>query len=429
MERIKVGLIGFGTVGSSLYRLIEQNGDLYAKKIGVEIEISKIGVKDLSKDRSTAPRHKFVEGFKGIVEDPDIPIIIELVGGIEGPYELVKSALRRGKHVITANKALLSLHGNELFALAREMGVKLKFEASVAGGIPIIKIIRESLMGNRIERIIGIVNGTSNYILTRMTEDHLDFREALKEAQELGFAERDPSLDIEGGDAAQKISLLASFAFGQWIDYREVLCEWITTITPKEIEYALSSGFVFKPIASAEFKEGKPAVAVFPALLPRAHPLALVRNEVNAIFIDSDFLGSSVYMGRGAGGNATASSVASDLGDLVQRIVLHARGDIARIETSKKSKLYPVLRMSYRYFLHFVTENRPGIWATVTGLLAENGINIESVHQKWEDRSKPSDLYVLVDPAEEGMARKAFREVTASPGISAESRLYRIIMQ
>jgi homoserine dehydrogenase len=303
----------------------------------------------------------------------------------------------------------------------------LMFEASVCGGIPIIKVIRESLIGNRIRRILGIVNGTTNYILTCMTEEGLSFQEALKQAQELGFAESDPTLDIQGGDAAHKISLLASFAFGSWIDYRRVLCEGITRITPGEIEFARSAGFVFKLIASAELVAKQSAVTVFPALLPQRHPLASVRGVLNAVLLESDYLGSSVYEGRGAGGDPTASSVASDLGDLVKRLVLRSESEIAQIETSTQDELYPSEKISYSYFFHFITDNRPGIWAAVTGLLADNGINIESVHQKWEDKSKPSDLYVLVDPAKEARARKALKEITASSGISEESRFYRII--
>jgi homoserine dehydrogenase len=427
MERIKVGLIGCGTVGSSFYRLMTENGEELARKLGVSIVIEKIVVKDLNKVREGVPRDKFSNRYHEIIEDPEIPIVVELVGGVDVAYDIIRLALNAGKHVITANKALLALRGEELFRLARVRGVKLMFEASVCGGIPIIKVIRESLIGNRIRRILGIVNGTTNYILTCMTEEGLSFQEALKQAQELGFAESDPTLDIQGGDAAHKISLLASFAFGSWIDYRRVLCEGITRITPGEIEFARSAGFVFKLIASAELVAKQSAVTVFPALLPQRHPLASVRGVLNAVLLESDYLGSSVYEGRGAGGDPTASSVASDLGDLVKRLVLRSESEIAQIETSTQDELYPSEKISYSYFFHFITDNRPGIWAAVTGLLADNGINIESVHQKWEDKSKPSDLYVLVDPAKEARARKALKEITASSGISEESRFYRII--
>jgi homoserine dehydrogenase len=260
-----------------------------------------------------------------------------------------------------------------------------------------------------------------------MSELKLPFAEALQQAQEAGFAEADPTLDVGGGDAAHKISLLAAFAFGGWVDYREILCEGITTVTPGEIEFAASAGFVIKLIASAILAEGKPSVTVFPALIPARHPLASVRNEVNAVFVECDFLGPALFQGRGAGAKATASSVASDLGDLVQSLVLHARRGGYPFDPGRTLELYPDAEKEYRYFFHFVTENRPGIWASVTGCLAENGINIESVHQKWEDRSKPSDLYVLVDEAGEGQAQKALREASSLSGISEQSRFYRIL--
>ncbi len=427
MERVKVGLIGFGTVGRSLYRLIEQNGAGFRERLGVEVEIARIGVRDLNKKRESAPRDRFVQGYEEIVRDPQIPIIVELVGGIDVPQRLIREALQRGKHVITANKALLAQSGDELFRLALEKAVDLKFEASVCGGIPIIKVIRESLMGDRIHSLTGIVNGTTNYILTKMTEEGVSFQDALKEAQRLGFAEADPTLDVEGIDAAQKISLLASISFGYWVDYRQVLCEGIASITPKEIEFARFSGFVFKLLAQARLIEGQPAVTVFPALVPLDHPLAAVRGEYNAVLLESDFQGPAMYQGLGAGGPATASSVAADLGDVIERITLCSLPDFVPPEPIRRADPYPVDALEYRYFFHFITENRPGIWATVTTLLAGSGINIESVQQKWLDRTQPSDLFVLVDPARESQARQAFTRIVESPGIFRASRYYRIL--
>jgi homoserine dehydrogenase len=427
MERIKIGLIGFGTVGRSLYQLLEQNGASFRERLGVGIEVARIGVRDITKKRDLAPADRFVEGYEEIVKDPEIPVIVELVGGIDVPARLIREALARGKHVITANKALLAQSGDELFRLALEKQVDLKFEASVCGGIPIIKVIRESLRGNRIRGITGIVNGTTNYILTRMGEEGMSFQDALAEAQRLGFAESDPTMDVEGIDAAQKISLLASVAFGDWVDYRQVLCEGIAAISPKEIEFARLSGFVFKLLAQARLIEGRPAVTVFPALIPQSHPLAAVRGEFNAVLLESDFLGPSMYSGRGAGGPPTASAVASDLGDVIERIIQRHLPDFIPPEPLRKVELYPVDELEYRYFLHFITENRPGIWATVTSLLAENGINIESVHQKWLDRTQPSDLFILIDPAREAQARRAFQAIVDAPGIFRASRFYRIL--
>jgi len=427
MERIRIGLIGYGTVGSSLYQLIAKNGDSFKKHLGVDVQIARIGVKDLLKKREGAPDNIFCQGFNDIIGDPDISIIIELIGGVEIPYKLIRQALSKGKQVITANKALLASHGEELLELAKENGVRLKFEAAVGGGIPIVKVIRESLMGNRITRISGIVNGTTNYILTGMTEREITYQEALKEAQEAGFAEKDPVMDVEGIDAAQKISLLASISFGFWIDYRRILVEGITHITPEEIAFARFSGFIFKLIAEARLVNDQPAVTVFPALVSRDHPLASVRDEYNAVLLESDFLGSSIYQGRGAGGQATASSVASDLGDLLKGIVVKWRTDYFPSNPFTKADLFPEEELVYRYFFHFVTENHPGIWATVTTLLADNSINIESVQQKWLDPSRPSNLFVLVDPVKEGQVRRAFEMIVSSKGFFSDSNFYRII--
>ncbi len=427
MARVNVGLVGFGTVGKGFYDLMRENAEHFCGKTGSVVEIVRVAETDPAKARAEIPASSLVDDYRSIIEDEQIQIVVELVGGTGVAYDIIHEALMRGKHVITANKALLALRGSELFSLARKKQVELKFEAAVGGGIPIIKVVRESLVGNRIEKIVGILNGTSNYILTQMSERGLAFEQALEQAQKAGFAEADPTLDVGGGDAAHKICLLASFAFGGWIDYRDVLCEGITTIRPGEIEFAASAGFVFKLIASAVLVNGKPAVSVFPALVPSDHPLTAVRNEVNAVFLQCDFLGPALFLGRGAGARATASSVASDLGDLVQSLATESSNGGYPFDPTRALELYPARKMEYRFFFHFITENRPGIWAAVTSRLAENGINIESVHQKWEDRSKPSDLYILVDEAEERQAKKALQEVCAASGISAESRYYRIV--
>ncbi len=425
MERVRIGLVGLGTVGASFYDLLTRNAREFERRIGVRAEVPYVGVRDPSKPRKLTDGTCLVAGWKKIVDDPSVPIIVELMGGIDEPLALIREALSRKKHVITANKALLSAHGQELFKLASENGVDLKFEAAVCGGIPIVKVLRESLMGNRITSLVGIVNGTTNYILTRMTEEKLSFDKALAQAQAHGFAEADPTLDIGGGDAAQKIGLLASLAFGRWIDPDDILSEGITEVTEKDIEFCGASGFVFKLIAQARLIEGKPLVTVFPCLVPQDHPLAGVRNEFNAVLIDSDYLGPSVYEGRGAGGNPTASSLASDLGDLLKSIVSK---HVARPRTPlERAESYPAGRMRSRYYFHFVTANRPGIWALVTGICAEDGINIESVHQKWEDKSKPSDLYVLVDEAEEAQVRRAFTRIVAADGIFPDSKYFRVL--
>jgi homoserine dehydrogenase len=427
MERVRIGLVGLGVVGKSFYNLLTRNAAEFAQRLGVSVEVPYVGVRDLSKPHSVGPGTQLISGWQEILSDPSLPIVVELVGGIDVPLALIRDALSHGKHVITANKALISAHGQELFELAGRNGVELKFEGAVCGGIPIIKVLRESLMGNRVRNITGIVNGTTNYILTRMTEDKLSFEEALSLAQKHGFAEADPTLDIGGKDAAQKIGILASLAFGRWVHPDDILCEGITEVTDRDIEFCLQSGFVFKLIAQARLIDDKPLVTVFPALVPTDHPLASVRNEFNAVLIDSDFLGPSVYEGRGAGGKPTASSVASDLGDLLRSIL--SKHVHRRRESLPKADPYPVGKMSCRYYFHFVTANRPGIWALVTGICAEDGINIESVHQKWEDKAKPSDLFVLVDEAEEAQVRRAFARIVVADGIFPQSHYFRVLAQ
>jgi homoserine dehydrogenase len=428
MDRVKIGLVGFGTVGESFYRLLAGNSEEFARRLGVAVDVPWVGVRDASKSRRVGPGTRVIKGWAEILEDPQVPIVVELAGGAENPLELVRGALRRHKHVITANKAMLSAHGQELFALAAECGVELKFEAAVCGGIPIIKILQESLLGNRVRSLVGIVNGTTNYILTRMSADGLSFAEALAQAQKKGFAEADPTLDVSGGDAAQKICLLASIAFGHWITPSQILCEGITSVELKDIEFARDSGFAIKLVAQARMADGVPMAAVYPAFVPFDHPLAGVRDEFNGVLVDSDFLGPSMYEGRGAGGNPTASSVASDLGDLLKGI-LGSQKPRPFAASFQAARPFPPERMQSRYYFHFVTANRPGIWALVTGVCAETGINIESVHQKWVDKSQPSDLYMLIDEAEESQVRKAFSRITGTDGIFPGSHYFRILGQ
>jgi homoserine dehydrogenase len=423
---MRIGLVGLGTVGGSLYELLTGNADEIHRRLGAGIEVPIVAVRDPSRPRAVGDGTRVVGDYRLILDDPSLAVVVELVGGTGVALEVVRGALERGKHVITANKALLAAHGEQLFALARARGVELLFEASVCGGVPIVKVLRESLLGNRVVRILGIVNGTTNYILTRMSEEGLGYAAALAEAQAMGFAEADPAADVSGADAAQKISILAGVAFGSWVDWREVLCEGIAKVTPRDIAFARSAGFVFKLVAAASLVEDRPLVTVFPAMVPADHPLAAIRGEFNGVMVDSDFLGSSVYQGRGAGGRPTASSLASDLGDLA-RILAAGPAARPRMPAFEQRGLFPADRLRCRCCFHFVTANRPGIWALVTGTLADNGINIESVHQKWEDRSLPSDLFVLVDEAEESQLRRALSLVVAGPGISAESRYFRIL--
>ena len=417
--RVGVGLVGLGTVGGAFAQLLEANGEILARRFGVQVELVRVGVANLDKPRQV-PAELLVRGYEEVLADPKVDVVVELMGGVDEPRALITAAIVAGKHVITGNKALIAECGDELLALAHRHGVQFRFEASVCGGIPVIKVIRESLSANRIRSLTGIVNGTTNYILTRMTQAGASFDAALAEAQEQGFAEADPTLDVDGTDAVQKMAILCSLAFGGWCSYRDALWEGIESVSAKDVAFAAMSGFVFKLVAMGRVIEGLTSVAVFPALVAAGHPLAGVRDEFNAVMIDSDFQGPSVLIGRGAGDRPSASSVAADLSDLLA-------GSGAAGPAPDRRALFPPQRLTFRYYFHFVTENRPGIWAQVTGLLAEHEINIESVHQKWEEPEQPSDLYVLVDPVSERRARAALAAIRKSPGIYPESRFYRIL--
>ena len=430
MKKIGIGIVGLGTVGVSFCRLLEFNSQSYLKSFGVKIHIEVIGVKNTKKSR-LINGYQIVEGYNKVIINEKVEIVIELMGGVLDSFTLVKAALSAGKHVITANKALIAVHGAELLRLAEVNNVQLRFEAAVCGGIPVIKMIRESLLANRITNILGIVNGTTNYILTKMTTDNKSFNDALIEAQKAGYAEADPTLDIEVTDAVQKMAILGTLAFRKWISFQDAFWEGIETITPEDINFADISNFLFKLIAIGRLIDGAPSITVFPCLVPKSHPLATVNNEFNAVMIDSDFQGSSVLSGKGAGGNPTASSVGADLADLLSGATMFSGLLSYEGNDSQNSfgtiDLYPFKELSFKYYFHFVTQNRPGIWGVITNILARFQINIESVHQEWRDKDQHSDLYVLVSEVIEKKASAALDAIKESEGIFNNSRFYRIL--
>ncbi|MFM8972698.1 MAG: homoserine dehydrogenase, partial [Actinomycetota bacterium] len=313
---VRVGILGCGNVGAALVRALADDGDLVAGRTGVRLEVARVAVRDVSRSRAVelAPGVLTTDAA-AVVADPAVDVVVEVVGGIDPARELVLTALAAGKPVITANKELLARHGAELFAAAAEAGVDLLFEAAVAGGIPLMRPLRESLVGERIRRVMGIVNGTTNYVLTRMTEAGSDFAAAVAEAQALGYAEQDPTADVEGFDAAAKAAIIASIAFGARVTADDVHREGITAITADDIAAAGDLGYVFKLLAVAEARDGAVGVRVHPAMVPVAHPLASVRGSFNAVFIEGSNVGQLMFYGRGAGGGPTASAVLGDLID------------------------------------------------------------------------------------------------------------------
>ena len=391
---VRVGLLGCGTVGSSLISLLRRQNSLIGSRTGLDLEITAVAVRDPQRSRSVdLDQATLTADARTVVDDPSIDVIVEVMGGIEPARGLVLAALAAGKPVVTANKALLAAHGAELFAAADAAGVDLLFEAAVAGGIPFIRPLRESLLGEPIRRAMGIMNGTTNYILTRMTEAGADYGEALAEAQQLGYAEADPTADVEGFDAAAKIAIVASIAFGVAVTDHLVDTEGISSITADDIAFATRNGFVIKLLAVAERfdteRGDELSVAVHPVLVPSGHPLAAVRESFNAVFVEGDAVGELMFYGRGAGGDPTASAV---LGDLIDASVNLRSGSCGRIGSLGTPQIRPPQESSSAQYLSLVAVDRPGVLATIASVLGDNGISIASMAQSAADSDSGNSL-------------------------------------
>ncbi|HEV3401487.1 MAG TPA: homoserine dehydrogenase, partial [Acidimicrobiales bacterium] len=385
------GVLGCGTVGSALCQLVEEHGDTITARSGVRLRIVRVAVHNIARDRPVT----FADGVlthdaDGLVADPDVEVVVELMGGMEPARRLIHTALEAGKPVVTANKEVLANAGAELLEAAAKSGVDLLYEAAVAGAIPLIRPLRESLAGDRLVRVMGIVNGTTNFILTRMTESGQSFSEALAEAQQLGFAERDPSADIEGWDAAAKAAIMASVAFGAHVVAGDVYREGISGITADDIAMAARLGYVVKLLAVVEAvgdstfdDDGVPApreiaVRVHPAMIPAEHPLASVRESYNAVFVEGAAAGELMFYGRGAGGRPTASAV---LGDLVDAAVNLRQGTSAASPGLAQARIRPIDELSSQYYLTIDVVDRPGVLEKVAGVTARHGVSILKMEQ------------------------------------------------
>ena len=380
-------MLGLGTVGAGVANILERNADVITRRAGREIRITRVAARHLDRPRSCR-----LEGFQlttdpfEVVDDPEVEIVVELIGGYEPARELVLRALDNGKHVVTANKALIALHGNEIFARARETGVTVAFEAAVAGGIPIIKAIREALTGNRVEWLAGIINGTANYILTEMFYEGREFGEVLAEAQRLGYAEADPSFDVEGIDAAHKLTILASIAFGIPLQYDKVHIEGIDHITREDVAWAQELGFRIKHLGLAFHVENGYTLRVHPALLPVRHMLANVDGVMNAVMVKGDAVGPTMYYGAGAGAEPTASAVVADMVDVVREFNLEPENRVPYLafhsHALSKGVVLPMHEVETAYYLRLFARDEPGVLADVTRVLGDRGISIEAVIQK-----------------------------------------------
>ena len=379
---ISVGLLGMGTVGRGVYRILNENKADIGQKVGVPIKIKKILVRDLSKDRGLELDQSLLTTDAGdIIDNPDIDIVVEVLGGINPALEYSLRALKQGKSLVTANKDMIAAHGKELFQAAGENGCDVFFEASVAGGIPIIRPLKECLAANRIRQVIGIINGTTNYMLTRMSKEGLAFSEALAQAQALGYAEADPTADVGGHDAARKLAILASIAFNTRVPLEHVYLEGITHITTEDIKYASELNYVVKLLGIAKESDDGIEVRVHPALLPKDHPLAPVDDVYNAIYVSGDAVGDVMFFGRGAGELPTASAVVAD----VMSAARYKLRDVPGLTgctcyTEKQTK--PMGLTSTKYYIRLNVADRPGVLASIAFVLGNNEVSLASVIQK-----------------------------------------------
>src|SRR5436190_14020460 len=379
-QPVRVGILGCGNVGGPLVELLQRQGDDIAARTGLQLEVAAVAVRSASKERSVElPAGVLTTDAAAVVGDPSIDVVVEVIGGIEPARSLITKALEARKPVVTGNKELLANFGAELFDNAHLAGVDLLFEAAVAGGIPLIRPLRESLAGERIKRVIGIVNGTTNYILTRMTEEGVSYGDALAEAQSLGYAGRDPTADVEGFDAGAKAAIIASIAFGARIVAGDVYHEGISGITEADIAYARRLGYIVKLLAIVESADGAIGVRVHPAMVPFSHPLASVRESYNAVFVEGEAVGNLMFYGRGAGGRPTASAV---LGDLIDAATNLRKGSSASVGVLADARIRPIDEATSEYYLNLEVADRPGVLAAVAGVFGRHDVSIRAMEQE-----------------------------------------------
>lgn len=392
---VSIGILGMGTVGTGVARALLEQKELLTQRTGMVFKLKAVADINWNRERDLdLSSVKLSEDAEVVLEDPEIDIVVETIGGIEPAATFIRKAFSGGKHVVTANKALIATMGRELFTLAQKNEVDLMFEASVGGGIPIIKGLREGLVANRFISIYGIVNGTSNYILTRMHQDNLSFGDALQQAQSKGFAEADPTLDIGGGDAAHKLAILGSLAQGSMVDLERIPVEGITEITQMDINFAKTFGYVIKLLAICRLNADQLDLRVHPTLIPNNHLLAAVNEEKNAIFATGDFVGDTLFYGPGAGEKPTASAIVSDIVDLSRDLLLKdgERFSSRTVDPQRTAELVPTHQISNRYYIRLFTEDAPGILSKIAGVFGEHGISISSMVQlesQGEDNNVP----------------------------------------
>ena len=423
MKTLKVGMLGAGVVGSQIARLLIANKSDLASRSGANLELVSIAVKDSKLKRDGIPAALLTTDAKSIVTDPQIDLVIEVIGGIDPAKELILTALKNGKSVVTANKALLAKHGAELYAAADKANVDLYYEAAVAGAIPILRPLRESLVGDHVIRVMGIVNGTTNYILTKMDENGAAFADALKEAQALGFAESDPSADIEGFDAAAKAAILAGLAFHSRVTDNDVYREGISKITAADVKVAKAMEMVIKLLAIAELTpEGAVSVRVHPALISRTHPLASVRDSFNAVFVEAESAGQMMFYGKGAGGAPTASAI---LGDLVAVARHKVNGGIGPKESDYADlKIAQIGQTKTRYLIRLNVADKPGVLESVAHVFASHQVSIQTVRQT--GAGDKAELIVMTHSSNESSLSATVKDLKNLPVVTDVASVLRV---
>ena len=431
-DPIGIGLVGFGTVGSGVWKTLQRNGGLITDRTSgaVKFEIRRIAVRDVEKDRDAeAPAEIFTTDWREVVDDPSVDVVVELIGGTETAFDLVSAALRAGKPVVTGNKALLAERGPELFPLSREHDAPIHFEAAVAGGIPIIKAVQESLVGNRLQSITGIINGTCNYILMRMTEAGLDYPGALKEAKELGYAEADETLDVNGWDAAHKAILLATLAYGFCVDASKVYVRGIEYVRPLDIRFAKELGYVVKLLSIVrEHPDGSIEIRTQPSFIPASHILAAVNDVFNAVAVRGDGIGDALFYGRGAGQDPTASSVVADLVEAA-RLVRQPSGHRGFLPYREKGVLKPIAETETAYYVRFPVTDRPGVVAEIATVLAKARIGISGTHSPVNPHKPDAefvDMVFLLHTCPFGTLKKALKEIEKLDCVTDRPVVFRI---
>jgi homoserine dehydrogenase len=431
MKRINIGLLGCGTVGTGVAKLLIENKDLLTARVGADLNLKWVADIDIETDRGIQfPEGVLTTDAQKLLTDPDIDMVIEMIGGDGIAKDFMLQAINNGKHIVTANKALLAAHGNELFAAAARNGVDLAFEASVGGCMPIIKSVRESLVANHIKSMTGILNGTCNYILSKIEDEGISFQEALAEAQRQGYAEADPTLDVEGTDTAHKIAILAALAYGMEINLKDVYTEGISRITPLDIEFAGQFGYRIKLLAISKFQNQRAEARVHPTMMPFKNLLTSINGTVNAITVSGDAVDDILLYGRGAGMMPTASAVVSDVVDIARNIL---SGTVRRIpplsyqrESIRKIPVLPMDDLVTHYYFRFAALDQPGVLSTISGILGKYNISLQSVHQKGRKTNGSVPLVMLTHRAKEADVKRALAEISDLNVVSDEPVLIRI---